>query len=179
MAQEKPEQKTARMKMWTAFIVLLTALLSLLVAVASLPVERDKAHERIRDLQAQVQTIGGTYEWQWAGDRWIGGVTISNDGSGHLKAAVDLKQQCRDRWVEFMKGEGPVYQENGGLNLEISAHVTNHDSDCNVIHAAQDVVTGLLQPTIAFAGPVQWIENGRKSTGDMMLVRYTSSHKSY
>ncbi len=179
MAHLMSEQKTGRFAMWTAFIVLLTAVVSLVATVINLLDQREKAHETIRNLQAQLQTIGGTYEWQWAGDRWIGGVTISNDGNGQLRAATDLKQQCRNGWVDFMKGEGPVHQENGGLRLEISAQVTNHDWDCNVTHTAQNLVTGFLQPTVAFAGPAQWTENGKQSSGDMVLVRYTSSRRLY
>ncbi|MBZ5509705.1 MAG: hypothetical protein LAN70_00895 [Acidobacteriia bacterium] len=178
MAEGTTEHKTEKIKMWTAIFALFLAVISAFTAVAAL-IDRSKAQATIRDLQAQLQTIGGKYEWQWAGDRWIGGLTITNDESGRLRAKVDVKQRCRDTWVEFMKGEGPVYQQDGGLRLEISSQVTNHDYGCNVTHTASPTVSGFLQPTIAFAGPVKWKENGQEGPGDMVLVRYTSSNKIY
>ena len=130
---------------------------------------------KVRDLQQQVQTMRGIYEWQWAGDRWLGRITISSDQSGQLRAMVSAKQHCQDKWVDFMEGQGPVFQQNGDLRVEISAHTKMHDYNCQITHEGNPIITGDLQPVAAFAGTVIWRENGQESPGDMVLVKYTSS----
>jgi hypothetical protein len=130
---------------------------------------------KVRDLQQQVQTMRGIYEWQWAGDRWLGRITISSDQTGQLRAMVSAKQHCQDKWVDFMEGQGPAFQQNGDLRVEISAHTKMHDYNCQITHEGSTTITGDLQPVVAFAGTVIWRENGQESPGDMVLVKYTSS----
>ncbi len=157
---------------WAAIIGLIGTVI--VAALGFYQHQLDRA--QIQSLQKQVQAIVGTYEWQWAGDRWRVVAKIFSNQVGPFNIALEGKQKCpNNAWKDFLKGDGTAYQQmDGSLKLDVTAKVTSYDYDCLNSHLAQDTIRGDLFSVPALAGRIEWTENGQSQEGDMVLTKYIS-----
>ena len=143
-----------------------------------------------RDLERQVNELNkrlenrselaGDFEWQWAGENWLGSVKFQNLANGHIAANVDMRTikydpkggAVRDAFLFRSDTEGSA-AVNGSkilLNLPVELspqYLKVHPSSSHI------VLDGELEPVDAFAGRVRY-RGDKTTTGDIILVRYRS-----
>lgn len=120
----------------------------------------------------------GRYEWQWAGEGWLGYVTIEANGRAHLDSMVEYAT-CNGVPKILTKvrksGDGKANLDKSRRELEVEIPVTfiQYDEGCKEDHLRETVLKGTLLWHPAYAGPVDYIDknSGLAGIGDMVLVR--------
>ena len=175
-----PFDDKAKQKIWTAVLVALIGALGLsLQAYISKRVEVSEQRERIERLQAQLEQVDGTFEWQWAGDGWRGFVKIEQDASGNRTARVDIKKYCGGAYkgpVMLSSSPGVVTGDVRGFTLMLPVTSYRYDSNCQQTGTGPVILRAKLAPVRAYAGLVEYeVKDGvGTSLGDMVLVGYVS-----
>ena len=176
LAGKKPEDDPKAFRRWVAKKGLVT--LVCVIAIA-LPVAILIVRERM--LQ-----VNGTFEWQQAGENWRGTVTVLNlrQSEGMVKIQVDRLVSGPTStgttityyptlWTRRLQGVsgGKLYGNRRGFKLVapvvqvMDGHQVNLNLEAN------------LRPVEAYAGKAELAtpEGETSSSGDMILVGYTSS----
>jgi len=144
-----------------------------------------KLQQQVVDLKQRLESrskLAGDFEWQWAGDNWLGSVKFENLADGTIKASVDTRAVRPDPQFKSYQDTLEFRSvEQGSANVSdqrvVSLHLPvqvsqeymkrRHTTQKNVILDAE------LQPVDAFAGRVKYVGD-KTIIGDMILVRYNS-----
>jgi hypothetical protein len=122
----------------------------------------------------------GEYEWQWAGDNWLGHIYVDNDGSAKIYMSKWLQCGNEKKRVSLLnqtdKGTVEVVEHLTKLRVRFPVQFLKYDANCNVVGSYDPtVLAGDLNRTSAFAGVIQYQNKVGTSLGDMILVKgYTS-----
>jgi hypothetical protein len=139
-----------------------------LTIFATLYVERQK--------QRQPGNFAGVYEWQWAGDGWLGYLNVDRNGYTHLEMKKWTICGGTTKMVSLLKqeGEGKAVVNDEGTEMVVTIPVRPAivDSACYV-KGLGNVVTlrGTLSRKVAFAGPIAYQTSEAAPIGDMVLVK--------
>lgn len=139
---------------------------------------------QVSELRAKLDNrsgLAGDFEWQWAGDNWLGSVTFQTLAGGGITARTQMRVVKADphnlrvfrdavAFLSAADGSATVGQD-GTITVHLPVTVTpeyqkSHHADKAVIIDAE------LKPVDAFAGRVRYL--GDNTTGDVILVRYKS-----
>ena len=124
------------------------------------------------------------YEWQWAGENWVGHLNTGRDGT----ASIDISKwhkECGGVLLEpppFLvsddsgsNGSNSVKESLDGTELNVNLKVKN-TGDVRCPDDEIRTIKGKLTRTQAWAGRVEYTYQNRTSTkGDMILVNYQSN----
>jgi hypothetical protein len=144
--------------------------------------------QQVKDLRQKLESrskLTGDFEWQWAGDNWLGSVKFQNLADGTTSAVMETRFVKPDPKTKFQTLQDTLAFKSaaeGTANVSgqsmISLHLpvtvspeflkSHHTGSRSVILDAE------LQPVDAFAGQVRFIGD-ETATGDMILVRYRSN----
>ncbi len=143
---------------------------------------------QVKDLKAKLDnrsSIAGDFEWQWAGENWLGSVKFKSLTNGTISAASDMRAVTADPRTELrtyiirpvfhspVEGSVTVNGSSFTLNMPVTVDQQylrmHHKTSKNVVLDAE------LQPVDAFAGRVRYLgDEAQPLTGDIILVRYRS-----
>jgi len=124
----------------------------------------------------QLRLVDGSFEWQWAGERWYGEVTITTDENHERIATVEVNtidKVEREDGTEYRLVSEPVLEsrrgvwrgDRRGFTLDVAAVQSIGEMKVPVDLEAE------LYPVEAYAGIVKF--KGREQAceaGDMVLV---------
>ncbi len=141
--------------------------------------------------QIYAKSIYGNFEWQWAGENWIGIVSIKKNEDNKTIAEVDMKKFIKKQRVEG-KGEyeaiqlmqntseGSIVGNKDGFKLKLPVRKNILDENNNIIGETSQNIEANLVPIEAYAGIANYIyQDGSIARGDMILVRYNSGIRFY
>jgi hypothetical protein len=140
----------------------------------------------------------GRFEWQWAGQNWIGYITFKENREGQVEAKIDVHKifkRQRDGEQTFVTGplvfrsiegeRGNVVLHNDYVELKNLTVTKNHFGwiqttpnteieGITVDSTSIEILNSDLYPITAFAGRVRYNNpvTGKVCEGDMVLVRY-------
>ena len=139
-----------------------------LTIFATLYVEREK--------QRLPGNFAGVYEWQWAGDGWLGHVSVNRDGFAHMEMNKSMVCGGTTRMVRYLQQEGDgkakVNDEGTEMTVAIPVRFAKIDSACNITGLTNQVtLQGTLSRKMAFAGPIEYKTAEGAPIGDMVLVK--------
>jgi hypothetical protein len=128
--------------------------------------------------------ISGDFEWQWAGENWIGSVQIVEERNERV-AKVDMKSLRKefqpngsftyhlDQFFRFAKGTVDGDRDGFKLSIELVHSKTNQRLQLDAE----------LKPVLAYAGIARYrLKDGidqNGGTGDIILVRHRSPARSW
>ncbi|MEW6619667.1 MAG: hypothetical protein AB1422_10105 [bacterium] len=139
-----------------------------------------------------VPKVGERYEWQWAGENWIGEVAFFKKEKDSLNAQIYVNkirniidQEGRvtlEPPIEVLRStlDGDVLElKDGGIKLILPVRKNTFDPEAQyrIISTSKETLKAKLYPTKAFVGKVEYInENGvLKGKGDMVLINAKST----
>lgn len=126
-------------------------------------------------------TWKGEYQWQWAGENWLGYVEI-DDHEGETVAKIQVNKVFKKKET-LIKGphvltsseKGSVSHNRRGLKLTLPVTRSILDENNQVIRQERGILEAGLVPVKAYAGIVKY-KFGQDTfvcpTGDMILVKY-------
>jgi len=128
-------------------------------------------------IQKHLWVVDGTFEWQWAGEKWYGTVTIGTGKDGERTAAAKLSEVTKE-----VKGDKVTYALKAIPVLESRSGKFHGDKrHFNLTIYADQMVKGKkvpvdleadLNPIEAYAGIVRFVGNGQScAAGDIILVK--------
>jgi len=144
--------------------------------------------------QIHAKNVYGTFEWQWAGENWVGVVKIEKNKEGRTIAEVCMNkafktQQNEDRGEYEIKkqvlassSEGSIYGNKDGfkLILPVRKKIFAEERKVKEVREIHQTLEANLAPVEAYAGIVEYIsQDGSVARGDMILVRYKSGIRLY
>lgn len=130
--------------------------------------------------------LKGTFEWQWAGENWIGKLEIQSKANGKVQFA-DLQMnsvvktnnessRSYERLLLFQSSTpGTVVTTKNGLKIRLPVLAYN---DVEGITNSNEIRTleGELKLVKAYAGQIKYVyPDGSNKSGDMILVDYKST----
>ena len=139
----------------------------------------------------------GRFEWQWAGQNWIGNVEFQRGSNNEITASLDVNKVIGTRGVvDVMRTSQPGKVKLSDGYIDISdLTVSKNDFDLVPIDSRSSIegtsklatsskilsITN-LRPVVAFAGAIKYQhrEDERtvnEGTGDIVLVKYASGAK--
>jgi hypothetical protein len=146
---------------------------------------------KVADLTAALDNrsqLIGDYEWQWAGDNWLGSVKFQSLSNGSVSSAIDLRvlkpdprngnnYQIIKAFESDTEGSASVGQQSM-ISLHLPVLVSPEYRKIHHLSSAHIDIDAELQPVEAFAGRVRY--NGdQTTTGDIILVRYRSETRKW
>lgn len=133
---------------------------------------------RMESQPGKTASTEGTYEWQWAGDRWKGYVTVDRDGI----ASIDITKFAECAGV---RKQLPLLDQDGNakmmflpnstkIHVSIPVRFIIYDDKCNKTgyESPSRVLDGYLDQKIAYAGTINYMIGSHPGKpGDMVLVK--------
>ncbi|HEY6253900.1 MAG TPA: hypothetical protein VI685_28420 [Candidatus Angelobacter sp.] len=161
--------------------IFVTASTTLIPAYWKYSSDQQTAQQTIDKLQKQpgkVSTAQGTYEWQWAGDRWKGYVTVDGDGAASISMMMYADCPGGRRKLQLLEQQGngkvTLLDDSTRVHVSIPVQFITYDDKCNKTgyEPNQKVLDGYLDQKIAYAGPIGFRATAQGgSPGDMILIK--------
>lgn len=124
----------------------------------------------------QPGNFAGVYEWQWAGEGWLGYLNVDARGFAHLEMKKWIACGGTTRAISYLKqqGDGKADVNDDGTEMVVSIPVRFAiiDSACNITGLGNLItLRGTLSRKVAFAGPIEYQTQDASPIGDMVLVK--------
>jgi hypothetical protein len=131
-----------------------------------------------------IEDIFGSYQWQWAGENWIGKVTIErkeNGASARIKLGViTVKKIMKNGKTATFNDAKPHFASTSDgrvtLNKEgkfsLFMPIQHAHLPMEQKRDQRLVLEAELSPVVAFAGTVKYQFDDDTSTGDLILIGY-------
>jgi hypothetical protein len=132
--------------------------------------------------------LTGDYEWQWAGDNWLGSIKFQKLSNGSMSSAIDLRvvkpdprngnnYQVIKALESDVEGTASVGQQSV-ISLHLPVLVTPEYRKIHHVSSAHIDIDAELQPVEAFAGRARYVGD-ETTSGDIILVRYRSEARKW
>jgi hypothetical protein len=152
-------------------------------------------------IEEMILKDGGKFEWQWAGQNWIGNLEFKRGSNNEITAWLDLNKYLGTEAVsDVMRTSQPgqVKLSNGYIEIsDLRVKMSEFElvpigADGKSIEGISKKTTSIkvlsitnLRPVVAFAGVINYQhreagENDRivnEGTGDIVLVKYSSGKR--
>jgi hypothetical protein len=144
--------------------------------------------QEVKKLKGQLEnrsTLAGDFEWQWAGDNWLGSLKFTNLANGTISARTEMRAVTADPQTQ-----GRTYLDRPAFHSEVDGSVTMNGNSGFILHLPIAVsaeylkkhhthsrvvmLDGELKPVDAFAGKIRYLGD-EGGLGDIILVRYGSN----
>lgn len=132
----------------------------------------------------ETRRVYGQFEWQWAGEGWIGTVSIKKNDEGKDVAELSMKQvvnvngKYSTKPVLVSTEEGRIEGDSDGFRLESRVRKNIYDNGEEKV-MLQTLKADLVKVE-AYAGTVRYeSSDGKMQNGDIVLVRYKSGVSLY
>jgi hypothetical protein len=147
-----------------------------------------KLSQQVEDLKKKLDNrsaITGDYEWQWAGDNWLGSVTFQNLANGNISARLDMRSVKHNSRTHGLESTPLFRSANDGsatvtaantLRLTLPMEMTPQFLKMHPSSPSHVLLNAELQPVEAFAGRVQYT-GADVTTGDIILVQYRTDER--
>lgn len=151
-----------------------------------------RLEQQVKELKAQLEnrsSLAGDFEWQWAGDNWLGSLKFTNLANGTISARTEMRAITADPHSQFKTYlTKPAFQSevdgfvtlNGNSDFSLHLPIVVSDEYLKKHHNHSRVVMldAELKPVEAFAGKVKYIGD-QQGIGDIILVRYCSNLRTW
>jgi len=122
----------------------------------------------------------GRYEWQWAGEGWIGYIDVEKNGSAQIEMGRYITCGNAQKKLPLLQQSGAAKVEGieGLTKLRVSIPVkfVNYDASCDRIDLGETtILEGVLVRTPAFTGQIQYRRKDGAGLGDMILIKGVTS----
>jgi hypothetical protein len=128
------------------------------------------------------ENVFGEYEWQWAGENWIGKVFLAkNDAGNKINLDVNILQKIwQDSLVQIRNCGRVMYSTKDGNLVLNNGNIEFADLECKRMRPGivENIdLSGTLYPITAFAGKIKYTDRDKNtfSEGDMVLVKHKYS----
>ncbi len=128
------------------------------------------------DLQAYADvTAPGRYEWQWAGDGWLGHITVEQDGIAkiYMKRYVTCDGKPSERPLLKQSGKGKVelVEHGHSLSVNIPVQFYKYEGCSNKGLLPETVLRGTLGRRAAYAGQIEYSSSFEAPVAGMALIK--------
>jgi len=120
--------------------------------------------------------VQGTYEWQWAGQGWIGYVDVAKNATARIAMSKHVTCNGADTQLPVLEqkpnenGKAVLIDNGRKLQITIPIHFIRYDG-CNRTGLDEvTVLTGTLARVPAYAGSIGYESKYATHRGDMILV---------
>jgi hypothetical protein len=148
-----------------------------------------RLEQQVQELKAQLENrsnLAGDFEWQWAGDNWLGSLKFMNQANGSITARTEMRvintgPQSGFRTYPAFQSEVDGFvtpNGNSGFSLHLPIAVSDEYLKKHHNHSRVVMLDAELKPVQAFAGKVRYIGDQR-GIGDIILVRYCSNPRTW
>jgi len=119
-----------------------------------------------------------SYEWQWAGEGWLGHISVDKNGHARVKDMTKHFVTCSGKPVtrqlvgQSQDGTAELLDNGRKLRVKIPVQFIYYDENCTEKSRDERTLTGSLDWYPAYAGAVDYTTNkGVSFPGDMVLIK--------
>lgn len=134
-------------------------------------------------------SLAGDYEWQWAGDKWLGSLTFTGLSNGDIRARTEVRainysvvngvSKMSTLWQFRSDVDGSASVQGGTtLLLHLPVEVSSEYMRSHHTFAKRINLDAELHPVEAFAGRIQY-RGDVSAQGDIILVKYRSDARTW
>jgi hypothetical protein len=138
----------------------------------------EKAKQIVQDNGERFNLREGHYHWEWAGDGWMGDITVSKDSAGQPVATIDVRKYCGS-WkhpigkVIASEGPGSIGRTPEGLpKLLLPVKFTEYGDNCKASGQKSETLQIVLNPKEAYTGSIDYIDASGSQAGKIGLINW-------